>query len=179
MALSNRSRHPRNYRRRSTTWELGPFGVRAFSAGTPLLVPTNAQALIDGLTIVRVRGEMLLQLATIDASLSGFSRIGVGMCVVTENAFNGGSTTVPAPIADIGWNGWLWHWTGTITGTSSATTDVATSPAGIVRVPIDSKAMRIFKNTDVLIGVIEAEDEVGVATANMMFNTRVLVKLAA
>ena len=124
-----------------------------------------------------MRGEILLALATVDAALSGFNRIGIGMAVVSENAAGAGSTAVPAPITDIGWNGWLWHWTGALTANSSATTDVATSPAGIVRIPVDSKAMRKFKNMDILICVIEADDEVGTATANMTVNTRILVKL--
>ena len=48
----------------------------------------------------------------------------------------------------------------------------------VVRMTIDSKAMRKFKETDVLVGVIETADEIGTSVLKANMNVRLLSKLA-
>ena len=173
----SRSRGIGHGSRRKTAWQIGPFGQANVTAAGVLLFATGAQALVDGATIVRTRGELSVALGPSTTALAGFDRIGFGMCIVSENAFGIGVTAVPTPITDIAWDGWLFHDLMSIfTIQDSETWSNSGSP--FKRVEIDSKAMRKIKNTDVLIGVMEFSSETGTATIEARLNTRVLVKLA-
>ena len=162
--------------RRQTTWDIGPGGSVGATAASSTLFPLAVIASIDGLTVVRTRGELNLALSVITAPLDGFGRIGAGICIVSENAASVGVTAVPSPLADQGWNGWLWYWTGSLFG-PSATVANAGGPAN-ARVVIDSKAMRKQKNTDVMVAVLEVADEVGAAVLTAKMNARQLLKLS-
>ena len=161
--------------RRKTSWELGPFGSVGFTAASTSLIPTSSQATLPGLTLIRTRGELNVALSTVTTALDGYSRIGAGIGIVSENAAGVGVSAVPSPLVDINWDGWLWYWTGSIFGVSTTVTN-SEGPAN-VRIPIDSKAMRKWKETDVLVGVFEVDTEVGSAIGTAKLNTRVLVKL--
>ncbi len=161
--------------RRLTSWASGPLGITSLTAAGSAIIPTGSQAVENGLTLVRTRGELLVYLTTATSVLDGFSQVAAGICVVTENAFGIGATAVPAPFTDVGWDGWLWYWTGTLKSVS--TTLVNGLGLAVARVPIDSKAMRKFKATDVQIGVVEVAAEVGTAAARFEMVTRSLVKL--
>ena len=115
-------------------------------------------------------------LSTITSALDGFAEVALGLCVVTENAFGVGITAVPTPLTDIGWDGWLWHWAGSVYGPSTTVTNAEGSAN--VRIPIDSKAMRKFKETDVMLAVLEVSAEVGAAVLTAKMVTRVLVKVS-
>ena len=136
-----------------------------------MLFSVGRQATVDGLTIVRTRGNMLVRLQVSDGVASGML-FGFGMCVVTENAFGIGITAVPHPLVDEDWNGWFVHWQGQLAGSSLSSEGVSTK-----RLEIDSKAMRKIKNTDVIIGVMESAGEVGSVTLAIDFISRVLFKL--
>jgi len=178
LARSRGSRFPRRgASRRPVGWEEGPFT-------TPLALSTNGatifsggqQVLLDGLTIIRLRGSLMCKLTTVTALGDGFSRVAVGFCVVSENASGVGATAVPHPIADIQWDGWFWH---TIFNLRSepTTAEVWADPMGQWREIIDSKAMRKTRAGDVIIGVVEVAGEIGTAVINLVANTRVLIKL--
>ena len=51
---------------------------------------------------------MLLWLSTGTSALDGYDGA-VGLCIVSENAFNAGIASIPTPITDIQWDGWLWY----------------------------------------------------------------------
>jgi len=94
--------------------------------------------------------------------------------VINENAFGVGVTAIPAPFVDLAWDGWLWHTQGNLrcVAASGIGDDIMTS----TRIVIDTKAMRKFKESDVLVGVIEfVEDATAVMSAYM--ESRLLVKL--
>ena len=117
---------------------------------------------------------MTMRLAT--AVGDGFENFAMGMCVVSENAFGVGVTAIPAPITDIQWDGWIWHSShGHITSLSTTEEHRIT---GARIIPIDSKAMRKLKNTDVLVGVVQLGTEIGTATVDFSARTRLLVKIA-
>ena len=178
MALQRRSRFPSRVgsQRRKSSWSLGPNGdTPVISATGSAFISAGAQALSDGLTHARLRGEFMVQLLTADdvGAGAGF-HYAAGVCIVTENAFGAGLAAVPTPLTDQTWDGWLWYYTGTIHATS--TTNLDRQPAATMRMVIDSKAMRKFKNTDIMIGVVEAT-EAGVSTMTAHMVTRSLVLL--
>ena len=156
--------------RRRTGWATGVTGDQTLTVATVALFGTGTQALQDGLTIVRTRGEFLAFVSSVDAVTSGM-RVGVGICVVTENAFGAGVGSVPTPIADLQWDGWLWHSMGHVFG-------VAAEGAGFWRQEIDSKAMRKMKEDDIIVAVLEVSQEVGTVTLQTKIKSRTLFKLA-
>ena len=161
--------------KRKTTWSLGPVGQIAKTGTGPLLIPTGAQSLLAAQTLIRTRGEVLLFLSSVDASLTGMSGA-VGICIVSENAFNAGIGSIPDPTADIAWDGWLWYSIFNVFA-SGATIATDTGPVH-QRLLIDSKAMRKIKQTDVVCAVVGVDSEVGTAVMQVKLNTRLLSKLA-
>ena len=163
--------------RRKTGWSGGPqeAGASLTAAGAALWSVGSAIN-EDGLTQVRLRGEYTAFLSVVTTIGDGFSAMAVGMCYVLENAFGIGITAVPTPLADIAWDGWLYHRLhGNIFGQS--TTELATGPIDAFRVEIDSKAMRKTRFSDILVGVVELGTETGTATLVFGGQTRVLDKL--
>ena len=143
-----------------------------------MLFPLAAQSVAEGQTIVRIRGELLVFLSVATAALDGF-RWAFGMGIVSENAGDVGVTAVPSPIVDIAWDGWMVYETGHCTGWDilPATGNNANAGSSMVRITIDSKAMRKFRFSDILMPVFAATDEVGAAVIQANLSSRVLVKL--
>ena len=162
--------------RRRTSWFGGPRGgTGVLSSSGSLLIATGFQIVADGITLVRTRGELLVQLETVGAAGDGW-RVAAGLCIVSENAFGVGITAVPTPIADDSWDGWLWYWTGTLSAVSANESEVSSSLAAQARIVIDSKAMRKVKASDVIIAVVEIVES-GTITGRATIETRMLAKL--
>jgi len=170
------TRQSRVSNRRKTGWDVGPNEPSAnLSAAGATVWSVGSQATLDGLTVVRIRGEFSIQLRTVTTIGDGFASYSIGICNVTENAAGIGVTAIPSPLTDIGWDGWIWYHSGAaIFGME--TTEVSRSYSSF-RMPIDSKAMRKTRATDLLVGVIELGTEVGAATLVFSANTRILDKL--
>jgi len=166
--------------RRKPGWSLGPHNVAAQSitSSGATLITVGASALLDGLTIVRLRGELVVWLEVATSIGDGFGRSAFGICAVSENAAGVGISAIPAPIADISWGGWLAYQSiGSITGLS-VTESENTGPLTMFRFQMDSKAMRKLRISDVVVGVFETSGEIGAATVNVSLNTRMLTLLA-
>ena len=180
MAQGSRSRFPLRSRvgsaRRQTSWSPGPVGALSITGNSINLIALGSAAVQDGLTLVRVRGEMLLGLTVTGLLLDGFRQVAAGLCIVSENAFGVGVTAVPDPIADINWDGWLWYWTGAVFAANTVPSGNLGTEA--VRVVIDNKAMRKQKNTDVLVAVVGTASIDGTTNLEVRFNSRVLDKLS-
>ena len=163
--------------RRRSGWEEGPFSaVTALSTAGMTLWGTGQTAGEDGLTIVRMRGEVLLFLSTVTTILDGFQSFAMGIGIVSDRAFAAGGASVPAPLTTVEWEGWLWHHMGAgLAGLS--TTEVAQGPSDAIRIPIDSKAMRKVGSDETVFGAIELGTEVGTAVAQFSARTRMLIKL--
>ncbi len=159
--------------RRSTSWEPGPRGASTLATAGSSVFGTGRIAIAAGLTIVRVRGELLVTLTGAAAVTSGFS-FAAGLAIVSENAAGVGVTGVPAPFTDLTWDGWLWHTQGRVDNL-----DVAGVPdvLNVARIVIDNKAMRKFKETDVLLGMFEVHNETGASSVRANLESRLLVKL--
>ena len=160
---------PLRRNRRRTGWSAGPSGLLTLTAAGQQAFGTTSIAALDGLTLARIRGELLLQLTSDAATADGFNQIAVGICDVSENAAGIGITAIPHPLADIDWDGWIWHWVGSIVDNAGG--DAVGSGA---RVVIDNKSMRKTPESNVLVGVLGAGVEIGTAIVKVNLNTRVL-----
>ena len=109
-----------------------------------------------------------------DAVLAGYDGA-VGICVVSENAFNAGIASVPTPVTDVAWDGWLWHHFFSLRAVTATIGDGVNGPAVVWKIIIDSKAMRKTNITDVEIAVIETTETTS-ASLHARIDTRSLSK---
>ena len=180
-SLRGSSRLSRPSSRRQTEWALGPGNATPTAVSTTVatilgsvIVPTAS-----GLTIVRLRGifQMYLTLATAvnDGFLGAF---GIGVATAAATAAGGGS--VPTPITEEDSDNWLFHhYISCVSGKAFA---ADTDPGGQIisattEFEVDSKAMRKFPNEMAIYASLEVT-EVGTATAQVFFDSRMLVKLS-
>jgi len=176
----NSLRYPRSFgsRRRKTAWSVGPQqgAAATITAAGVDLWSLGSQIISLGLTQVRLRGIFTAWIESATAVGDGFTNVAIGICVVSENAFNAGVGSVPDPVVDVGWDGWLYHANlGPVI--SLSTTEEGGAGLTMVRHVIDSKAMRKAQATDVTIGVASFETEVGAAILRFTSRTRILDKL--
>ena len=126
-------------------------------------------------TVVRLRGNLSMFLASASAAGDGFHwAIGVG--VVNTPAFDTGVAALPQPITEMEWDGWLWHRFGDVHVGDKTAGDVNWISAS-VEIEVDSKAMRILRDEQTLVAVMELV-EIGTAEVDVFFDTRTLFKLA-
>jgi len=159
--------------RRKTAWGVGPGGTTAtaISSSSAVLVGAGAASTLEGSTVVRIRGELLLTLNTAITALDAF-RGAFGIGIVQNPAFTAGINSVPSPITEEDDENWLYHrYFALVAPTNEFVGNT------FARIEIDSKAMRKFDSDRILYGAIEVV-EVGDATMDVSFNSRVLVKLA-
>ena len=114
-------------------------------------------------TIVRIRGCW-----GFDPGAATSLLIGLGIAVVSDQAVAAGIASIPKPITDEGWDGWMWRmcrYAGTRYSNEQSWGD------------IDSKAMRKWDDGDSLVCIAENINiNVGGAAAITSINARVLVK---
>ena len=182
--VSSRIRTPR----RQTGWGGGPASGTDGAAGSLITVSSSvlgsvvSTPTIDGLTLVRTRGEFMFRLLT--ASVAGDGYFGaVGLAIFNDTALAAGVGSVNTPITDEAWDGWLWHRyfaclaQGAITAAgSSLSAGQQEGVSAAVRVEVDSKAMRkipVGMSLAVVLQVTEDATAVGVWS----FNSRTLSKL--
>jgi len=123
-------------------------------------------------TITRTRGHLFSIQRTAASAGDGFAgAIGIG--IVSEAAFDGGITTVPTPITEMSWDGWLYH---RVFQQFSPVATASIGSAAFVDFDVDSKAMRKMGANEVLYAVIEMV-EIGAASIDVFFDSRVLFKL--
>ena len=184
--MSPRSRFQRTSVRHRSSWEPGPEtsgngASQAISVGGGSLAGTAVQATVDGLTLIRTRGELLIYLRLATASDHGFHGA-FGIAKATTAAIVAGAASVPTPITEEGWDGWLYHWyfstfaAGPIAmATAAQETAQNHSTVAAVRIEVDSKAMRKWDIDEGIYAAIEVL-EVGMAEMSWAFNSRLLVK---
>jgi len=165
-------------RRRAMEWDEGPLSTAVQSATVAgLFLIGVGQAVLETLTIVRIRGELAVWLPLSTSVGDGWTTFSAGIGIVTADAFAVGATAMPGPATDADWKGWLWHHSGaSLIGLE--TTEVGRGPLSAVRIPIDTKAMRKVSLNEVVFGAVEFVTEVGTAQADFTMNSRLLAKLA-
>jgi len=139
-----------NRTRRRPSWSQGPSGTGSQTASGQLLFATGAQTGQDELTVIRTRGIFVVQVTAVAAIIDGYTGA-AGICVVTENAFNAGIASIPTPVVDVAWDGWLWHQFFSIKAITATIGDGVNATALHQSFVIDSKAMRKTNITDVVV----------------------------
>ena len=175
-------------RPRKTSWSVGPHtGAngqgQSISASGVTLATTNISINLDGVTLVRTRGELLLTIITAGGGGEGFvGAFGIG--VATSAAIAAGGTAVPTPITEQDAENWIYHRYFSMSapaaisaaGTSKEWAGIAAQSC-VLRLEIDSKAMRKVDVFDGLYFALEVT-EVGTAFMEWNANCRMLFKLS-
>ena len=178
MAISRHRGFQRSGRKqRQTVWSAGPFSaaIQSATAGVNTIIDTG-QSSGGGVTIIRIRGELTMWLEVVTAIGDGFTRVGAGIGIVSTDAFSAGAGSMPAPLSDPGWGGWMWFYGGgAMIGAS--TTETFRGPMEAVRIPIDTKAMRKIHDNETVFGAVQTVTEVGTATLSFSMGSRMLSKL--
>jgi len=184
-----RSRFQRTSVRHRSSWEVGPEtsgggAIQSVTSSMASLAGTAVQATEDGQTLIRTRGELLLFLDTAVTALDGFHGA-FGIAKATSAAVLAGAASVPTPITEEAWDGWLYH--RYISLFSAGPIAVATAAqealqvnnvCAALRIEVDSKAMRKQDVNEAFYAAVEFV-EVGAATLRWAFNSRMLLKLMA
>ncbi len=170
--------------RRKTSWSEGVGGTATQSqitASSSVIASAVLLIIEDGVTLIRTRGRLQLFLDNAAAGGEGF--LGAfGIAVATSAAVAAGAASVPTPITEQGWDGWL-YWraiqlmsASAITGGAATDRDVLNESLVVQNIEIDSKAMRKLKEEDTIYACLQVI-EIGTATLNWNLDSRVLFKL--
>ncbi len=174
MARTSRGSFRARSPRRRTGWEEGP-GTQAIngqSSSFAAIIGGGQSALVDGMTVARIRGQIEVYLTAVTAAGDGYAgAFGIG--IVTAAAFAVGVTAVPTPITEIEWEGWLWHQFFSLHVGDKTAGDVDHSR---LQIPVDTKAMRKIGSDEVVFLSWEATEE-GTATIEAVGGSRMLVML--
>ena len=166
--------------KRIVAWGFGPDFIQGVVAGTGKTLWSTAIALTGNprATIVRIRGSLMLRLILATSVGDGFHGA-IGLGVTTNEAFTAGAASIPGPVTQADWGGWMWHSFFQVLGIAAQSSgqDTARNITADIRMDIDSKAMRKFEDEQVLFGMVEST-EVGVASMSVDADTRVLFKLS-
>ena len=181
-----RSRFPRMSAKHRSSWEVGPetAGQGAPQSLVTALAGTATTATEDGQTLIRTRGELLVYLKTAAAAGDGiFGAFGIAKA--TTAAVTAGVASVPTPIAEEAWDGWLYHRyfslhaAGPIAVATAAQEALQTANVtAALRIEVDSKAMRKCDVNESIYAVIEVQVH-GTSAGEWSFNCRQLFKLMA
>ena len=163
--------------RRKTAWTVGPGGSTAqlnSASGNEFL--GGALQVAEPVTIVRIRGAGMVLLNTTVAGVNeGYhGAIGIGIC--TEQAFLAGQASVPDPLNEFDWDGWMWHMFFDIHAVTSTLSDGVNASSASLRFTVDTKAMRKIDEGEILYAKMQTVEN-GTATMAAWFDTRALVKL--
>jgi len=166
---------PRQSRsRRLTQWTAGPQTTDNILTGTGSVIWNLGITTSDPVTLIRTRGYAHVQLQTADAAGAGFvGALGIG--IVSNPSFTAGVASVPTPLTDEEWEGWLWHQYFDVRAITATIANGVNGVGNNFRFEIDSKAMRVWDDETTLMGVIEVVESVN-ATLEFNARTRILLK---
>ena len=175
MARLSGFQHPiRRSVKRMTSWGKGPDSLGQNAVTSQKFVWSNGVVLVAEAkaTIVRIRGNALVTLSVVDIAAEGFVGA-LGLGVFTAEAFAAGAASMPGPLVDSDWDGWMWH-------SFFQVLSVANTGEGSVmqRFEIDTKAMRKLEDSQILAGVAEVTERGDGTTLALSADTRVLLKLS-
>ena len=173
---SGRSRAVKGSRRR-TGWEVGPGDstLTNFASTQSVILGLGAQALLDGLTLVRLRGSFRALLTAVAGANDGFAGA-VGIGIVTAEAFAIGLTAMPLPLTDMEWDGWLYYRPFSVQSNTATIADGVNSGGVNLEFPVDSKAMRKLREGDTIFAAAQVVEN-GTSVMDIHFDSRILLKL--
>jgi len=160
--------------RRKVSWEVGPGGgaATAVNGVTSAFIGSLSNTQIEGTTLARLRGRLKATLTT--SSAAGDGLIGAfGIGIALQPATAAGIASVPTPITEPEWDGWLF-WTPIQLVQGDA--DFAAGSA-FADYEVDTKSMRKLTDQSSIYSCVEIETEEGTATSEFWFDSRVLVML--
>ena len=117
--------------------------------------------------MIRTRGLLLATLESFTAVGDGFFGA-IGLGIVTTAAATAGVASIPTPITEAGWDGWLLHRYVAVESSIGAG-----SPGEVHRLDLDSKAMRKVNEDESIVMVWEGTEN-GTAVINVQCRVRVL-----
>ena len=161
--------------RRGRGWASGPGGtaITTVSSTSEVFLGAALEVVADGQTLARTRGRLLAQLDVAAAIGEGFTgAFGIG--VATFAAVTAGINSVPTPITEQDWDGWLfWSAIQVIAGDAS---DVGLSRGATQIIDVDSKAMRKLKDDMAIYACVDMV-EIGTSQVRIFFDSRMLFLL--
>jgi len=176
LALRRGSLRGRPSSRRAKAWAIGPGASTStsFTSTTAAILGSGAVLATESkVTILRVRGMITVRLITATSIGDGF-HFAIGLGIVSSDAFGVGVTAVPNPIADAQWDGWMWHQFGDVHQITGAEADGSNAVSNIMRIPVDTKAMRKFGDNETLMFNMEVV-EVGTSNITVFADSRQLL----
>ncbi len=162
---------------RAMIWGDGITHLAGAGITTKTVVGTTAIGVItlETLTLIRTRGDLLLQFDP--ASIADILQVGIGLGIVSADAFQvGGSTAIPGPLTDPEWD-WVYHRLVSF-GPAVAAAQTETALPQHFREAVDSKAMRKMKANQAAVRVAESVVLSGGGNVDVFVQARHLFKLA-
>jgi len=159
----------------SRDWSFGP------GTGSPVTISVTGSFLMGAalvptageLTVMRTRGLFDIFLQTIPAADGDGFAGAVGIGKTTLKAFTAGIASMPVPLGDMEWDGWMWH--SFFSVHMGETAGVSGGVEMSQRIEVDSKAMRKFDDQEVLYAAVEVV-ETGSAVAIARLDCRMLLQ---
>ena len=173
MATSRRGSFQRGRApRRLTNWGAGPGGTTAVTVTDSAASLLGAGVTFGSAgTVVRIRGRFTANLTVFAAIANGYTgAIGIGLA--SEAAFDVGIGSLPTPLTEEKWDGWLWH----TFFNAHAGASGASSVSSAFDMEVDTKAMRKVSDEMVIYAAAEVVRSSGAATMQMFLNSRMLIK---
>ena len=167
---------PRVRSKRATQWGIGPGGVGPtnFSATGSALLGSGVTFGASG-TVIRIRGWLSATLDSYTTASNGYAGA-VGIGLVSAAAFAAGIASVPTPITEAAWDGWLWHQFIQLHGALAAGSTSVGVTAGAISREVDTKAMRKVFDEMVIFAAAEFTES-GTAALRLHLDSRLLLKL--
>ena len=169
----HRSRSPK----RLVQWDAGPQAGGLGVSATGATLWTQGVVLVSepNTTIVRIRGYASILLLSAAAAGDGFKGA-LAMGVASTTAFTAGVASLPSPLTEPEWSGWIYYQMFDVRAITATIADGVNGPGATFKMNIDTKAMRKFRADETLFGSIEVVES-GTATAELNADTRALLKL--
>ena len=164
--------------RRTSSWDGGPNALPITLGAVDKQNWTNGVTLTTEtkVTLVRIRGMIEIHVISVSAIGDGFDGAwGIG--IVSADAFAAGVASQPGALTDPEWPGWMAHGFFNVRAISATIGDGVNAVAAFVRIPIESKAMRKFGSSEVLMGSMELVEN-GSASGEFWADCRILAKLS-
>ena len=172
--------------RHRSSWEVGPEtsaqgAPQNITGSIAQLAGTAVQSVVDNLTLIRTRGEVMMWLQSATIAVNGFHGA-FGIAKAMTAAITAGAASVPTPLTEEAWDGWLYHRYfslmagGNIASATAAQEQLQTNNVtAALRFEVDSKAMRKLEVDAGVYACIEVV-EIGTFSMQWSFNCRQLVK---
>jgi len=121
-------------------------------------------------TVMRIRGNVLVQMDI--TSAEDAIAVGLGLILATDAAVTAGALSIPSPATNLDAE-WIWHqW---VPLRAMLTSNEGLLGGAVMRVEIDTKAMRKFKANSNLVFMIDGVQESGAGTFDVSYGFRALI----